>query len=181
MSKPLIILDRDGVINQDSDDYIKSADEWIAINSSLAAIAKLTAAGYNIAVATNQSGLSRGFFSLNTLTEIHTKMLKNIEDMGGCINAIEFCPDHPDQAGPNRKPAPGMLLKLFQQFGVKAENTWFVGDSISDINCALNAGCKPALVLTGKGLKAQQSGQLDSEIPQFKDLSAFVDDLLAGA
>jgi len=178
MSSVLIILDRDGVINMDSDDYIKTPVEWVPIESSLSAIAKLTKAGFIIAVASNQSGIGRGFFNLDTLKQINDKMLKAVEDAGGLISEIEFCADHPDKAGPFRKPAPGMLNKLLKQFDAKPEETWFVGDSVSDIQCAKAAGCKPALVLTGKGVKTQQSLNIDKNVPIYKNLLSFVDELL---
>lgn len=178
MNKPLIILDRDGVINQDSDDYIKAVDEWIPIESSIEAIAKLTQAGYSVAVATNQSGLSRGYLSESTLKKIHAKMLLIIKQAGGNIDAIEYCPDHPDNAGSDRKPAPGMVLRLLKQFNAIPEDTWFVGDSISDINCAINAGCKPILVLTGNGEKTHQDQSFDADIPVFKNLLDFVEKVI---
>ena len=181
MNRPLIILDRDGVINFDSDDYIKSPEEWVAIDSSLAAIANLTKAGYNIAIASNQSGLSRKLFTYDTLTKIHLKMVQAIEEHGGAISAIEFCPDHPNQPGPNRKPAPGMVLKLLKQFNAPANDTWFVGDTLSDINCALNAGCKPALVLTGKGegtVLLDGFAKLAKTVPVYKDLLSFTEKLI---
>jgi D-glycero-D-manno-heptose 1,7-bisphosphate phosphatase len=173
----LIILDRDGVINLDSDDYIKNMDEWVAIPNSLKAISALNKAGYKVAVATNQSGISRGFFDTETLSMMHKKMEHELACAGGHIDALEFCPDHPDKAGPDRKPNPGMPIKLIQLFNAVPQETWFVGDSKSDILCAINAQCKPALVLTGKGSKTLASG-LDSNIPVFNDLQEFVDHLL---
>ncbi len=175
----LIILDRDGVINFDSDDYIKSADEWVAIKSSLAAISDLTKAGYTLVVASNQSGISRGLLTLKTLATIHDKMLKEVADSGGAISAIEFCPDHPDRAGEDRKPSTGMVLRLLNRFNAKAKDTWFVGDSQSDISCAINANCKPALVLTGKGERTLKAKGFDKNIPVFENLKAFTDQLLA--
>jgi len=175
MTQKLIILDRDGVINYDSDDYIKSTNEWLPINSSLSAIAKLHQAGFIIAVASNQSGLSRGLFTEQTLNDIHNKMLSVIKKSGGHIHAIEYCPDHPSNAGPDRKPAPGMLNRLLKKFDAKPEDTWFIGDAISDIQCAKKAGCKPALVLTGKGQKTLNSvGFNKKEIPVFDNLLDFV-------
>ncbi len=173
----LIILDRDGVINQDSDQYIKCVEEWIPIESSLIAIARLNKANYKVAIATNQSGIARGYFSLQTLTDMHHKMNTELSKFSGHIDAIEYCSDHPDKASINRKPQPGMLLELFKQFDVKPEETWFVGDSKSDIECAANAHCLAALVLTGKGQKTLNT-EIDKKIPVFKDLSSFVDFLL---
>jgi len=177
-SNRLIILDRDGVINLDSDDYIKSEEEWIPIQSSLLAIAKLNRAGYKVAIATNQSGISRGYFDSITLAMIHKKMEQSLASVGAHIDALEYCPDHPNDAGPNRKPNPGMLNTLIKLFNVNAEDTWFVGDSLSDIQCALNANCRPALVLTGKGNKTKQNNKLSNNLAIFEDLDAFVKNLL---
>lgn len=184
MQKPglahkLIILDRDGVINLDSNDYVKSPEEWIPIESSLRAIAKLNRAGYWVAVATNQSGIARGFFDKTTLALMHKKMELELAQVGGHIDAIEYCPDHPDNPTHNRKPNPGMLDKLVLQFSVDASDTWFVGDSRSDLECAVNAKCKPALVLTGKGKQTLSKGGLPEQVDKFENLEAFVDKLLA--
>jgi D-glycero-D-manno-heptose 1,7-bisphosphate phosphatase len=175
----LVILDRDGVINLDSDDYIKNTDEWIPIKSSLRAIAKLNQAGFKVAVATNQSGIGRGYFDTATLTAMHKKMSLELAKVGGHIDALEYCPDHPNSAGPNRKPQPGMALALLNQFNARPEKTWFVGDSLSDINCAINAHCLPALVLTGKGVKTKENPNLPKSIPIYENLAAFVDFLLS--
>ncbi|MET1255716.1 D-glycero-beta-D-manno-heptose 1,7-bisphosphate 7-phosphatase [Aliikangiella maris] len=174
----LIILDRDGVINLDSDDYIKSPDEWVAIESSLRAIGRLNDAGFRVGVATNQSGIARGYFDHVTLAMMHKKMSLALSQVGAHVDAIEYCPDHPEQAGPDRKPNPGMAHKLLQQFNADPSQTWFVGDSQSDIQCAVNAGCKPVLVLTGKGQRTQAKGKLPKDLPIFENLSAFVDALL---
>ncbi len=175
----LIILDRDGVINLDSDQYIKNPDEWLAIPSSLKAIARLNRAGYKVAVATNQSGISRGFFNTTTLAMMHKKMEMELAQVGAHIDALEYCPDHPDKAGPDRKPRPGMANRLIQLFSARPEETWFVGDSKSDIHCALNANCKPVLVLTGKGKRTRQNTELPEDLPVFDDLDSFVNHLLS--
>ncbi|TQV71978.1 D-glycero-beta-D-manno-heptose 1,7-bisphosphate 7-phosphatase [Aliikangiella marina] len=174
----LVILDRDGVINLDSDNYVKSPDEWIPINSSLQAIAKLNLAGFKVAVATNQSGIARGYFDQVTLTLMHKKMELALAEHGAHIDALEFCPDHPDTAGPNRKPNPGMALKLLELFQANPADTWFIGDSMSDVNCALNAGCKPALVKTGKGERTIAKGGLPENLPIFENLADFVSQLI---
>lgn len=178
LKNKLVILDRDGVINLDSDDYIKSPEEWIAIQSSLRAIAKLNRAGLKVAVATNQSGISRGFFDNSTLAMMHKKMEMELAKVGAHIDALEFCPDHPNNPGPNRKPSTGMVDKLLRLFDVKASETWFVGDSLSDIKCAENSGCRPALVLTGKGQRTLASGIVDSKLPVFDDLLSFTENLI---
>lgn len=173
----LIILDRDGVINYDSDLYIKSPEEWLPIKSSLRAIAKLNQSGYKVAIATNQSGIGRGMFDAITLTMIHKKMEMALAKVGAHIDALEYCPDHPDKGGPNRKPNTGMIIKLINQFKVKASETWFIGDSITDIECAKNAGCKPILVLTGKGHSSMNKVK-KSDTLVFEDLSHAIDSLL---
>jgi len=178
MTNKLIILDRDGVINLDSDLYIKSPEEWIPIESSLRAIAKLNRAGYKIAVATNQSGIARGMFDTVTLAMMHKKMEMELAKVGAHIDALEYCPDHPDNPGPDRKPNPGMVNKLLCLFDVKPEETWFVGDSISDIQCALNTKCKPVLVLSGKGKRTLVKKDFPSSTPVFDNLQHFVDGLL---
>lgn len=178
MTRKLIILDRDGVINLDSDHYIKSPEEWIPIESSLRAIAKLNQAGYKVAVATNQSGIARGMFDTITLAMTHKKMEMELAKVGAHIDALEYCPDHPDNPGPDRKPNPGMVNKLLCLFNAKPEETWFVGDSISDIQCALNTRCKPVLVLSGKGRRTLIKENFPSSTPVFDDLHHFVDGLL---
>ncbi len=182
-NKPLVILDRDGVINYDSDDYIKSMDEWVAIESSLTAIAKLNRAGFKVAVATNQSGIARGYFNTTTLTMIHKKMEMCLAEKGAHINDLVYCPDHPNNPSNNRKPNPGMLNQLVERFKVDPNETWFVGDSISDLECAINAKCKPALVLTGKGERTKAKMLLNqythlNNTPIFDNLNQFVDKII---
>ena len=170
----LIILDRDGVINHDSDNYIKSPSEWLPINGTAEAIAKLNKLGIKVGVATNQSGIGRGLFDEKMLNSIHQKMHMYLSEHGAHLDKLSFCPDHPDAAGPNRKPAPGMALFLLDYFKADAAETWFVGDSISDLLCAIIAGCKPALVLTGKGRRTLQKKEFESlSVPIYKDLADF--------
>jgi len=177
---PTIILDRDGVINHDSDDYIKNPDEWIAIDLSLQAIQRLHVAGYNICVATNQSGLGRGLFDLETLTAIHQKMLDAVTEIGGQIQMIAYCPHHPDAQCSCRKPNIGLLATISEQFPLDPDTTWMVGDTAKDILCAQRMGIRGALVLTGKGERELKKGVVSRETtPIFKNLSDFVDWLLA--
>ncbi|GAA4360821.1 D-glycero-beta-D-manno-heptose 1,7-bisphosphate 7-phosphatase [Kangiella marina] len=151
-TKKVIILDRDGVINHDSDAYIKSAEEWVPIAGSLPAVAKLNQR-FKIAIATNQSGIGRGFYDESVLSEMHLKMTQLLEEQGGHIDHIEFCPHHPDDGCDCRKPKPLMLQRIADRFKVTANEVVFVGDSKSDYECAQNFGCDFVLVLTGKGLK----------------------------
>lgn len=177
----LIILDRDGVLNEDSDDYIKSVDEWIPLPGSAAAVGRLCKAGYTIAVATNQSGVARGYFSLETLQAMHEKMAALAAEHGGQFAHIAFCPHGPDDDCDCRKPLPGLIHQIEQALNVSADGCWMVGDSIRDLEAGVAAGCKPALVRTGKGAKSEAklaaTPGLESA-PVFDDLSAFADFVL---
>lgn len=161
MSK-YIFLDRDGVINKDSKDYIKSPSEWIPIESSIQAIAKLSAANYKIVVITNQSGIGRGFYSIETLKNIHKKMCDTVEAVGGKIERIYFCPHHPDDNCLCRKPKPQMLLQAINELNVKEPSLCFmVGDSLRDLQSANDANIPPVLVLTGNGQRTIHKHEKD--------------------
>ncbi|GAB1262656.1 D-glycero-beta-D-manno-heptose 1,7-bisphosphate 7-phosphatase [Aurantivibrio plasticivorans] len=147
----LVILDRDGVINHDSDAYIKSVDEWNAIPGSLEAIAKLSKAGFSIGVATNQSGLGRGLFDLDDLEAMHAKMVDGVAEFGGEIAGIFYCPHHPDEDCNCRKPRTGLVDAMESEFGIAAKGAPFVGDNLKDLQTGLAKGCVPILVRTGKG------------------------------
>ena len=149
----LIILDRDGVINHDSDQFIKSPDEWQPIDGSLDAIAFLTQAGYTLAVATNQSGIARGYFNVQTLNEMHAKMHKLVRQAGGEISGVWFCPHTADSNCDCRKPKAGMILDILDRFQAQAADTYLIGDSLRDLQAIANVGGKPILVRTGKGMK----------------------------
>lgn len=165
-----IILDRDGVINHDSVDYIKSPDEWVAIPGSLEAIAHLNRAGFHVLIATNQSGVGRGYYDLATLDEIHEKLTHELATVGGCIDGIFFCPHRPDEGCGCRKPEPGMLFQIEEKFNLDLSLTYFIGDSHGDIQAALNAGCKPLLVMTGNGERTLMRHPEFSIIPRFDTL-----------
>ncbi|OUS06108.1 D-glycero-beta-D-manno-heptose-1,7-bisphosphate 7-phosphatase [Gammaproteobacteria bacterium 54_18_T64] len=147
----LIILDRDGVINQDSDDYIKSPHEWQAIPGSIEAIALLCDAGYSVAVATNQSGLGRGLFDLDALEAIHDKMRELVEDAGGHIAGIYYCPHLPTDRCRCRKPEPGLLDAIAEDFNTTLTGVVFIGDSLKDLQAGVERQCRPILLRTGKG------------------------------
>ena len=149
----LVILDRDGVINQDFDAYVKSPEEWTPIAGSLESIANLSQAGYKIAVATNQSGIARQFFDQYTLARIHQKMCNAVELAGGMLDGVFFCPHGPDEGCQCRKPRTGLLDAISQEFNVSLQNVPLVGDSLKDIQAARQKGCRPFLVKTGKGMK----------------------------
>ena len=169
----LIILDRDGTINYDSDAYIKSPEEWRPIEGSLEAIARLTQADYRIAVATNQSGIARGLFDTTTLIAIHNTMQRALGQVGERIDAFFFCPHAADSACECRKPRPGMLIEIAKRFNVSLDDTYMVGDALRDLEAAAAAGAKPVLVLTGKGKKTQKEGGLPPGTMVFPDLAAF--------
>lgn len=167
----LIVLDRDGVINQDSDAYIKSPDEWVPIPGSLEAISRLNEAGYRVVVATNQSGIARGLFDLKTLAATHEKMNHLLEDYGGHIDAVLFCPHGPDDACACRKPRPGLLQEIARRYNTELTGVPAVGDSMRDIEAALAVDAQPMLVRTGKGERTLASGKLPGSVPVFNDLA----------
>ena len=186
MTVSLVILDRDGVINHDSDDYIKSPDEWQPLPGSLEAIARLCRADYTVVVATNQAGVGRGLFSLEMLTRIHRKMASSIRDKGGRLDSIFFCPHSPaDQCG-CRKPKPGMLLEISDRLSIGLSGVPVVGDSLRDLEAAAAAGAMPVMVKTGRGRLTQEKlsqaalSQTLTQTPVYADLAEFADAVLDG-
>jgi D-glycero-D-manno-heptose 1,7-bisphosphate phosphatase len=147
----LVILDRDGTINEDSLDYIKSPAEWIPLPGALDAIARLNHAGWHVVVASNQSGLGRGLFDVASLNAMHAKLHKLLATAGGRVDAIFYCPHAPDQACRCRKPAPGLFEQIGERYGIDLHGVPSVGDSARDIVAGAALGCEPHLVLTGKG------------------------------
>jgi D-glycero-D-manno-heptose 1,7-bisphosphate phosphatase len=147
----LIVLDRDGVINEDSDAYIKSAEEWVPIPGSLEAIARVYHAGYRVLVASNQSGLGRGLFTIEDLNAMHRKLARELAVLGAQIEAVFFCPHTPEDRCACRKPEPGLLREIAERLQVDLEGVPCVGDALRDIEAAQRAGAAPILVLTGKG------------------------------
>jgi D-glycero-D-manno-heptose 1,7-bisphosphate phosphatase len=175
----LLILDRDGVINQDSDNYIRHVDEWQPIPGSIEAIARFCRAGYTVAVATNQSGLSRGYFTLDDLEAIHEKLRELVAEQGGHIAGIFYCPHLPDEGCRCRKPATGLLQAIEAELGQPLAGSIFIGDSLKDLQAARAMDCQPVLVLTGKGeaTRAQlQAPDVDlgepETVPVYRDLAA---------
>ena len=168
----LIILDRDGVINQDSDLYLKSAAEWHPLKGSAEAIARLNHAGYRVVVATNQSGIGRGLFDMATLNLMHEKMHKVVAQAGGRIDAVFYCPHKDDDKCACRKPKPGMLYDIAHRFGVDLKDVPCVGDAVRDMQAGAAAGCELALVKTGKGVKTLTAGGLPEGVTVFDDLAA---------
>ena len=175
----LVILDRDGVINQDSDQFIKTPEEWKPIPGSLEAIARLNHAGYRVVVASNQSGIGRGLFDMATLNAINEKMYKALGQLGGRIDALFYCP-HPAEANcACRKPKPGMFHDIARRFNMSLFEVASVGDSLRDMEAASAAGAQPLLVLTGKGRKTQMAGGLPANTKVYDDLAAAVRSIIA--
>jgi len=169
----LVVLDRDGTINQDSDQYIKSPAEWKPIKGSLEAIARLTQAGHRVVVATNQSGIARGLFDMTALNAIHDAMQRAVQQAGGRIDAVFFCPHAADAACECRKPRPGMLLEIGRRLNAPLEDVPVVGDALRDLQAAAAVGARPVLVLTGKGAQTRAAGGLPPGTEIFPDLAAF--------
>ena len=177
----LIILDRDGVINEESIHYVKSPKEWIPIPQSLQAIVRLNEAGHQVVIATNQSGVGRGHYSLETLAAIHQKMRDALSLLGGRIDGIYFCPHHPEDGCECRKPAPGMLRSIIEDYHPDLLSTYMIGDSYRDLQAGQAAGVKVVLVRTGHGektLKDHQAGV--AGVPVYANLAAVVGAIVQG-
>jgi D-glycero-D-manno-heptose 1,7-bisphosphate phosphatase len=169
----LVILDRDGVINRDSPDFVRSPEAWIPLPGSLEAIAALTRAGARVAVATNQSGLARGLFDADTLAAIHDELRSRVRAAGGRIEVIAHCPHGPDDGCDCRKPKPGLVRRIAADLDVDPAGAPFVGDSRRDLEAAVAAGCRPVLVRTGNGRRTEaETDRPEAEVHD--DLAAFV-------
>ncbi len=180
-SQSLVILDRDGVINRDSDNYIKSVDEWEPISGSITAIARLSKAGFKVVVTTNQSGLARGYFNDISLANMHSYMCSLVEQEGGRIDAVFYCPHGPDDGCSCRKPLPGLLNQVEDEFQMSVADAFYVGDTEKDIDAALSKNCLPILVRTGKGATVENllSPEKNEHVIIVDDLAAAVDYILA--
>jgi D-glycero-D-manno-heptose 1,7-bisphosphate phosphatase len=178
-NKKLVVLDRDGVINVDSDAFIKSPDEWVAIPGSLEAIARLNQAGYRVAIASNQSGIGRGLFDMAALNAMHEKMNRTAAAVGGRIDAVFFCPHTQEDECECRKPKPGMLQQIVERFEIDPAETPMVGDSLRDLQAGAALGFALHLVLTGKGRKTLAEGNLPPNTKVHDDLRTFALDFLA--
>jgi len=174
----LVILDRDGVINEDSDAFIRTVDEFVPLPGSLGAIKRLKQAGYQVAVATNQSGISRGYLNLNTLHAMHDKLNVLLDELDTKIDGVFYCPHGPDDDCDCRKPKPGLYLQISQKFNVSLEGVPVIGDSLRDLEAARAVGAEPILVRTGKGLRTIAAGKGLEGVPVFENLSEAVDALL---
>jgi len=181
----LVILDRDGTINEDRDDFVKSADEWVPIPGALEAIARLNHAGWHTVIATNQSGLARGLLDMAALNAIHTRMNRELAACGGRIDAVFFCPHGPDDGCACRKPLPGLFTMIGERYGLDLKEVHAVGDSLRDMQACSAAGCTPHFVRTGKGAALDDAAraQLSVHVPGaavHADLAAFAQHLLHG-
>jgi len=168
----LVILDRDGTINQDSDQYIKSPAEWKPIPGSLEAIARLTQSGWRCVVATNQSGIARGLFDMQMLNAIHAELHRAVNQAGGRIDGIFFCPHAADSNCECRKPKPGLLREIGSRMDVSLKGVPMIGDALRDLQAAAAVGAKPYLVLTGKGRKTREAGSLPDGTEVAENLAA---------
>ncbi len=168
----VVVLDRDGVVNRDSDEFIRRPSEWQPLPGSIEAIADLSRAGFLIALATNQSGLARGLFDFAALNSIHEKFRNLVEREGGTVHGIFFCPHGPEDGCRCRKPATGMLEQIETEFGCSLRNRWFIGDSLRDLQAARDHGCRPVLVRTGNGLETEKCLKNNElgEVDVFDDL-----------
>ena len=174
----LVILDRDGVINQDSDDFIKTLDEFILLPGSLEAIKRLKQAGYQVVVATNQSGIARGYLTLDTLNAMHGKLNGLLAEIDATIDGYFYCPHGPDDGCECRKPKPGLYQQISQQFNVSLEGIPVIGDSLRDLEAARAVGAKPILVRTGKGRRTLAAGKGLEDVPVYENLAEAVDALV---
>lgn len=176
----LVILDRDGVINEDSPDFIKSLSEWVPLPGSLDAIARLKKAGFVVTVATNQSGIARGLLDEETLAAMHARLAALLAERGCALDMIAWCPHGPDDDCGCRKPRPGLYRRIARELGLPLGGALVIGDSRRDIEAAERVGARPVLVLTGKGLATRDSGDLPDDTAIFADLASAADAVIAG-
>jgi D-glycero-D-manno-heptose 1,7-bisphosphate phosphatase len=175
----LVILDRDGVINEDSDAYVKSPDEWIPIPGSLEAIARLNASGWRVVVASNQSGLGRGLFDITALNAVHDKLHRELAQVGGQLDGLFFCPHAPEDGCGCRKPKTGLLLEIAERFNIELEGLPCIGDSLRDLEAARTVSAQPILVLTGKGAETRKRLARLGSVKVYPRLAEAVDALLS--
>ena len=178
----LVILDRDGTINADSDEYVKSADEWHPLPGAVEAIARLNHAGFHVAIASNQSGLGRGLFDVAALNAMHAKLHKAVAAFGGRVDAVFYCPHGPEDRCHCRKPLPGLFEQIGERFGIDLKGVPCVGDTLRDLQAGAAVGCEPHLVLTGKGAAFRgralpETFPVDTRVHE--NLAAFADYLIA--
>lgn len=179
MTRRLVILDRDGVLNKESSAFVKSTAEWQPLPGSMEALGLLTASGYTTAVATNQSGIARGLFDRKALQAMHRKLRRLAARHGGKVDRIVYCPHGPDDACDCRKPLPGLLLRLARHYGVDLRGVPVVGDSLRDLDAAVAAGATPVLLLTGNGAQTRAKlAKLGRTVETYDNLLTFVRSLV---
>ena len=178
MTRPALLVDRDGVINADSPGYIRGPAEWIPIPGSIEALARISQAGWLVGVCTNQSGLARGLITADDLEAIHDELKARVSALGGRIDGIFVCPHAPDADCACRKPRPGLLAQAADTLGLNLGATTLVGDSPRDLAAARTAGARPILVRTGHGIATEES-ESDDGLLVYADLAAAVAGLLA--
>jgi D-glycero-D-manno-heptose 1,7-bisphosphate phosphatase len=181
MSTRLVILDRDGVINEDDDAGIRNAEAWVPVAGSLEAIARLNQAGYQVMVATNQSGIAKGYYGIDDLNAMHAKMNRLLAQVGGRVDGVVFCPHGEDEGCDCRKPLPGMYREISERTRIPLAGVPAIGDSLRDVEAAVAVGARPMLVRTGKGERTLAAGGLPEDVSIHDDLAAAVDALLAEA
>ena len=178
----LVILDRDGTINSDSEEFVKTPEEWLPLPGALEAIARLNHAGWHVVIASNQSGLGRGLFDVTSLNAIHAKMHKMLAAVGGRVDAVFYCPHNPEESCHCRKPLPGLFEQIGARLGMPLKGVPSAGDSLRDLQAAAAAGCEPHLVLTGKSTPTELGSGQPEGLPAgtivHADLSAFADFIL---
>lgn len=179
----LVILGRDGILNDFRDDHVKAPEEWFPIPGALEAVARLNHAGWHAVVATNQSGIGRGMIDMASVNAVHAHMLRMLMKVGGRLDAVFFCPHTPEDHCDCRKPLPGLMGDIGKRYGIDLKHVPMVADTLRDLQAAAAAGCEPHLVLSGRaaGLDAQQIGHIVEQVPGTQvhaDLDAFVDHLI---
>ena len=182
----LVILGRDGILNEFREGHVTAPEEWVPVDGALEAVARINHAGWHVVVATNQSGIGRGMIDMAAVNAVHARMHEMLQAQGGRVDAVFFCPHTPEDNCDCRKPKPGLLLEIGRRYGVDLSAVPVVGDTLRDLQAAHEAGCEPHLVLSGRarGLEGDALQQLLAQVPQARvhaDLNAFVDFLLARA
>jgi D-glycero-D-manno-heptose 1,7-bisphosphate phosphatase len=181
---PLVILGRDGILNEFREGHVTAPEEWVPVPGALEAVARLNHAGWHVVVATNQSGIGRGMIDMSAVNAVHARMHQKLQIQGGRIDAVFFCPHTPEDQCDCRKPKPGLLQDIGRRYGIALQNVPVVGDTLRDLQAAIAAGCEPHLVLSGRasGLGGEALQQLLDQAPGAQvhaNLGAFVDFLLA--
>ena len=179
----LVILGRDGILNEFREGHVTAPEEWVPVAGALEAVARINHAGWHVVVATNQSGIGRGMIDMSAVNAVHAGMLQQLQAQGGRIDAVFFCPHTPEDNCDCRKPKPGLLLDIGHRYGVDLASVPVVGDTLRDLQAAAAAGCEPHLVLSGRasGLEGEPLQQLLAQVPQARvhaDLDAFAEFLL---